>query len=139
VTIANGVPAQFTVTVSTSGSALLPPTIPERFAPPAGIRLLFLLAFALVLVIASKKRWMFDGALRGRHLAWSGALTAIFLCSVIYAAGCGSTGSAPPTTLTPPPLVTPSGNSTIIVTPVAMSSAGQPLQLQPIQLTLTVK
>jgi hypothetical protein len=63
--IANGVPAQFTVAVSTSGTALLPPTIPKRFGPPAGIRLLFLLAFALVLAIASKTRWMFEGALRG--------------------------------------------------------------------------
>jgi hypothetical protein len=139
VMIANGVPAPFTVAVSTSGAALLPPSIPERIAPPAGIRVLLLLAFALVLVKASKKRWMFDGALRERPLARSGALAAILFCSVIYVAGCGSAGSATPTTLAPPPLVTPPGNSTIIVTPMAMSSTGQPLQLQPIPLTLTVK
>jgi hypothetical protein len=56
---------------------------------------------------------------------------------MIYAAGCGSAGNASPT---PQPLiVTPSGTSMIVVTPTASSSTGQPLQLTPIQLTLTVK
>jgi hypothetical protein len=68
-------------------------------------------------------------------LAWSGALTAIFLCSFIYAAGCGA-GS---TTVAPPPVITPYGTSTITVNMSAMSSSGKPLQLQPLQLTLTVK
>jgi hypothetical protein len=71
---------------------------------------------------------------RASGLAWSGALTAIFLCSVIYAAGCGGAGTAiTPPSVTPPPVITPSGTSTILVTPTAMSSTGQPLQLQPIQ------
>jgi Abnormal spindle-like microcephaly-assoc'd, ASPM-SPD-2-Hydin len=138
VSIANGVPAPFTVTVSTKGGAVLPPSTPWRFVPPAGIRVLVLLAFTLLLVIAAKNRWMFDGALRARRLAWGGALIAILLCSVIYAGGCGSSSSSSVTT-TPPPIVTPPGSSTIVVTPTAMSSSGQPLQLQPIQLTLTVK
>jgi Lactonase, 7-bladed beta-propeller len=93
------------------------------------------LALALVLLKVMKNRCMSDSALRARHLAWSGALTTIFLYSAIYAAGCGG-GS---TTVTPPPVITPSGTSTITVTPSALSSSGKPLQLQPIQLTLTVK
>jgi hypothetical protein len=109
--------------------------------PPAststllGIRVLFLLALALVLLKASKYRWIFGNALGQRPLAWSGALTTIFLCSVIYAAGCGA-GS---TTVAPLPVITPSGTSTITVNMSAMSSSGKPLQLQPLQLTLTVK
>jgi hypothetical protein len=133
--VANGVPAPFTVTVSTGRGAMLPPSIPRRLVPPAGIRVLFILALALVLLKVMKNRCMSDSALCARHLAWSGALTAIFLYSAIYAAGCGG-GS---TTVTPPPVITPSGTSKITVTPSALSSSGKPLQLQPIQLTLTVK
>ncbi len=141
VSIANGVPAPFTVTVTTSGSAMLPPSIPRHFVPPAGIPVLLLLALALVLVKATKNGWVGGTALPARRLAWSGALTAIFLCSVIHAAGCGSGSSTvtPPPPVTPPSIVTPSGTSTITITPAVMSSSGKPLQLPAIQLTLTVK
>jgi hypothetical protein len=140
VSIANGVPAPFTVTVTTSGSAVLPPSIPRRFVPPAEIRVLLLLAFALVLVEAFKRCLMFDGAHCARRLAWSGAPAAIFLCSMIHAAGCGG-GSAyvAPAPLATPPVITPSGTSTITVTMSAMSSSGKPLQLPTLQLTLIVK
>ena len=141
VTIANGAPAPFTVTVSTKGGAVLPPSIPRRFVPPAGIRVLALLAFALLLVMIAKNRLMFDGALRAKRLAWSGALIAILLCFVIGATGCGSsvTTPGPNVTTTPPPIITPSGTSTITISMTATSLTQQPLQLQPILLTLTVK
>jgi hypothetical protein len=159
VTLAAGAAAPFTVTVSTSGSALLPPSIPWRSSPPSVIRRLLLLALALVLAIASKNRPIFDTAVRNRAIfdghavmrrdealaarrpAWSGTLTLVFLVSAIYAAGCGGGSSAvtPPAPATPPSPVTPSGTSTITVTPTAMSLSGKPLQLTPIQLTLTVK
>jgi 6-phosphogluconolactonase (cycloisomerase 2 family) len=134
VSITSGAPAPFTVTVSTKGGAMLPPSMPWRFVPPARIRVLLLLAFALLLKIIARNRWMLDGALRARRLVGSGALSAILLCSVICATGCGSS-----VTTTPPPIVTPPGTSTIIVTLSAMSPTQQPLQLQPIQLTLTVR
>jgi hypothetical protein len=135
VAVANGVPVPFTVSVSTAGSAALPPSMPWRFSPPARIRVLLLLAFALLLLLMARNRCMFDDALRGKPLAWNGALAAIFLCSVIYAAGCGSSS----VTTTPPPIVTPPGTSTITITMSAMSPTQQPLQLPLIQLTLTVK
>jgi len=124
VSIANDAPAPFTVT---GGDAMLPPSIPKRFVPPAGIRVFLLLALTLVLQKVMKNRWTFDSALRARRLAWSGALTAIFLCSATYLAGCGATS----TTVIPPPVITPSGTSTITVSMSAMSFSGQPLQLQP--------
>lgn len=139
VSVSNGAAAPFTVTVSTNGSAMVLPSPPRRFAPPAGIRLLLLLALALVLVKAAKNRWTFDSERRARRLSWSGAVTAVFLCSVILAAGCGTASTSNSASLSPPPVVTPSGTSTIIVTPTAVSSTGQPLQLMPIQLTLIVK
>lgn len=77
-----------------------------------------------------------------RRLAWSGALTAILFCSLIDVTGCGSSssGSSPVATApAQPPIITPSGTSTITITMTAMSLTGQPLQLQPFLLTLTVK
>jgi len=141
VVIANGAPAPFTVTVSTKGAAGLPLSMPWRFPPSARIRVLLLLAFAMLLVTIARNHRISDDSRGAGRLALGGALIAILLCSVIYATGCGS-GSAvttPPPIITPPSVVTPSGTSTITITPAAMSSSGQPLQLPPIQLTLTVK
>jgi 6-phosphogluconolactonase (cycloisomerase 2 family) len=135
VLVASGAVAPFTVTVLTSGGATLPPSVPRPFVPPAGIPLL-LLALVLVSVVAAGSRWVLDSAVRPRRLAWSGALTAILFCSVTYA-GCGGSSSSP--SVTPPPIITPPGTSTITITPTAMSSSGQPLQLPTIPLTLTVK
>jgi hypothetical protein len=136
VTIANGVPAPFTVSVSTAGSAILPPSIPWRFHLPARIRVLQLFVLVVLLVLLTRNSGKFDVALGNMRLARTGALTVMLLCSVIYSAGCGSSSAV---TTTPPPIVTPSGTSTIIITMTAMSPTQQPLQLPPIQLTLTVK
>lgn len=83
---------------------------------------------------------MFDRLGLGR-LAWNGALAVIVLCSGIYASGCGSGTSASTSVAPAPPpvVITPSGTSTITITTTATSLTGQPLQLQPILLTLTVK
>jgi hypothetical protein len=133
VSIANGAPAPFTVTVSTAGSAVLPPAMPWRFSPLARIRVLLLLALALLLAVIARNRSTF-AALSARGLA-TGALTTILLCSVVYSAGCGSGSVA----TMPPPIITPPGTSSIIISMSAMSPTQQPLQLPPIQLTLTVK
>jgi hypothetical protein len=135
VSISNGAAAAFTVSVSTKGAARIPPSIPRRFLPPSGIRVLLLLVVAFLLAKAFKNGWMFARPLSARRLAISSALGTILLCSVIYAAGCGSSS----VTTTPPPVITPSGTSTLTITMGAMSPTQQPLQLQPIQLTLTVK
>jgi hypothetical protein len=135
VSIVNGAPAPFTVTIPTAGTAVLPPSIPWYLNPPARIRLLLPLLFIL-LAFFVMNRWILAPALHSRRWAWTAALTIIFLYSIISAAGCGSSS---PVTTTPPPLVTPSGTSTITITLSAMSPTQQPLQLPPIQLTLTVK
>jgi len=136
VAIASGVPTLFTVNVVTSGGAMLPHSMPWRFVPPLVIWVLLLLASALLLLIVARNRWKLDGSHATSRLAWRGTLVGVVLCSVIYAASCGSSSVA---TTTPPPVVTPSGTSTITISMSAASSTQQPLQLPPFQLTLTVK
>ena len=136
VSIANESPGPFTVTVSTAGSAALPPSWPWLLSPPARIHVFLPLIFVLLLAIIAKNRWILAGPLHFRRLACSGALATTLFCTAIYATGCGSTSAV---TTTPPPLVTPSGTSTITISLSAMSTTQQPLQLPPIQLTLIVK
>ena len=141
VSIPNGTPALFSATVSTAGSAVLPPSVPWRFSPPARFHMLLPLVFVLLLATIGN-RWMSDSAFRARRLVSCGALATALLCSVLYVAACGSATSpttTTPTPPTPPPVITPSGTSTITITLSAMSPTQQPLQLPPIQLTLTVK
>jgi len=137
VTITNGAPTPFTVAVSTTGTGALPCSKPLRFNPPAPIYLLQLVVVALLLsVVVGRNRVTLNNAFRLRRLASVGAFTVLLAWSAIYANGCGSTSAV---MTTPPPIVTPPGTSTIIITMTAMSPTQQPLQLPPIQLTLTVK
>jgi hypothetical protein len=135
--ISNGSAATFTVMVTTSGSAwILPQTIPPRSTPFLGIRAFLTLAAGILLfcLVSHARR---NGTQRPRRLALAGAFATLLLVVGLASAGCGG-GAA---TVLPPPVVTvtPQGTSTITVTPSATSANGKPLQLQPIQLTLTVK
>jgi hypothetical protein len=136
VAISNGVAAPFTVTVTTSGAAILTPSIPLRFKDFPRLRLLPLLALLFVVWMAIMNRRLLQSTVGGKCLGLSAVLATIILCVVFGVAGCGG-GS--PALLTPPPIITPNGTSTITISMSAMSSSGQPLQLQPLQLTLTVK
>jgi len=136
VPVANGAPSPFTITVSTSGGAMLPRSIPARFRPFGGFRWLPCLALATALLMMIVYRRAFESMAHARRMALRGALVAMVSCAALSTGGCGGGGAA---VLAPPPIITPTGTSTIVLTPTAMSSSGQPLQLQPIQLTLTVK
>lgn len=135
VQITNGNPVPFAVSVTTTGSssAVLPGIVsrillPGRLAPPcaiAGLTALFLLA------IYARRGFNVNP----RRLALGGAFPCAILLVALGLGGCGGGTSA---ITQPPPVVTPQGTSTITVTPSATSSSGKPLQLQPIQLTLTV-
>jgi hypothetical protein len=138
IALATGTPAPFTVTVTTSGLAALPPSPGPRFLPFTNIPVLLLsafVAFLLILLVWSRGvvssscrvRWAFPRAF--------GALLFAIALSNMGGCGGGNASVAPP----PPPVITPSGNFTITVTPSATSSTGQPLQVSAIQLTLTVK
>ncbi|MGC2390396.1 MAG: choice-of-anchor D domain-containing protein, partial [Candidatus Acidiferrum sp.] len=145
--ISNGSPTPFMVSVTTSGassgSGILPFSYFPRLTPfpalrvwpgvTAGILLLLLLAFKF-----GAER---DSDNYARRLAFGGGLgtSVVFLVmgTMFGAAGCGG-GSSAITTPPPPQIVTPQGMSNIVVSPAAKSVNGQALQLQPIQLTLTV-
>lgn len=143
--IANGNAAPFTVMVTTSGAtSLFVPFSNQLPATPfSGLREVsgFILAFLLLLLAFSV---VAHANPRPKHLAFARALRAttfvLFACLVLTAlwtvAGCGGGNSA---ITTPPPIVTPQGTSSIVVTPSANAANGQSLQLQPIQLTLTVQ
>lgn len=157
--ITNGAAAPFTVTVTTSGGAggVLPLDVAPRSTPFARLRaalgltavIILLLLLAFCVTQNSPKRvgqpalsTLFPGPRRRtqRH-AFAGTfavvLFLVMLSLVFGAAGCGGGSySTPPPP--PPPIVTPNGTSTITINPAAMSTSGKPLQLQPIQLTLTV-
>jgi len=136
ISLANEAATPFTVTVATSGSALAPPFARFRIPPISRIPLLTLPGLALLLVLLFVRYGKSESVSGRTRLAFSRVLAA-FLCAIalIGVAGCGG-GNA---SVAPPPIITPSGNSVITVTPSAMSPTGQALQLTPIQLTLTVK
>lgn len=138
VSLASG-SATFTVTVTTSGPAQFPPSAPLRIPPllpvPLSAPTLLALLF-LFIAFFSKHGCALQPAARKKRLAFCGVLSATIFCITFSLAGCGG-GSAAVTP--PPPVITPSGTSTITISLSATSSTGQPLQLQPVQLTLTVK
>lgn len=139
VAVTNGNPAPFNVTVTTSGPAQLLPSEPLRIPPilrvPLLVPLLLTLLFLLFAFLIRRAPFFSPAVLKSR-LALCEVLSAAILCITFALTGCGG-GSAAVTP--PPPVITPSGTSTITISLSAASSTGQPLQLQPIQLTLTVK
>ena len=140
--ISNGNAATFTVSVTTSAGTSgnfpfvnVPRSIPFPVLPAKpGLTI----AFVLLLILAFRAKRDSDTPQQQR--AFSGAVSMLIflmmLGAILTTAG-GGGGSAMLTT-TPPQIVTPQGQFTIIVTPSATSANSKPLQLQPIQLTLTV-
>jgi hypothetical protein len=137
--VSGGTTTPFTVMVTTTGAAAaLPFAFPARpFSLPTP-RVPTLLTVAAILVFLFVLAGRLTPATRPRRLALRNALAMIALSLGFAAAGCGggSTSTTAPPQITP--VVTPAGAFIITVTPSANSAAGQPLQLQPIQLTLTV-
>jgi hypothetical protein len=130
-----GANVPFNVAVTTSGphAAVLPYSGWPRFGPlPPFYPFVAVCALTLLLVALFARA---NPEIRATRFAWSGTLAMILIVAACGAAGCGGgANGAPP----PPPVVTPPGTYTLTVTPSAMSSSGKPLQLNAIQLTLTV-
>jgi len=140
VSLANGAPATFTVTVTTSGPAFMPPLSPLRLPPISTLPLPEPLALALLLfllILFATNQRASERVSAGSRAAFCAALSAGIFCVTLGLSGCGGGGAA--VTPSPSPVITPSGTSTITISLSATSSSGQFLQLQPIQLMLTVK
>ncbi|HZC65258.1 MAG TPA: choice-of-anchor D domain-containing protein [Candidatus Dormibacteraeota bacterium] len=152
VQITSGTTVPFTVSVVTSGAAA---TITPHTTPPvptlpwpsaqifAGTIFCLLLAFLLLLTsrtAANSPRLALLHMPTNIRLATTLCIALLLVTGLFAGCGGGGSGSAPAAVVPPPParIVTPPGTSIITVTPSAKNAAGQPLALQPIQLTLTV-
>jgi hypothetical protein len=133
--LVTGANVPFNVAVTTSGphATVLPYSGWPRFGPLRPFYPFMAVCALTLLLVAFLARA--NPEIRATRFAWSGTLAMILIVAACGAAGCGGgANGAPP----PPPVVTPPGTYTLTVTPSAMSSSGKPLQLNAIQLTLTV-
>jgi len=135
VNVASGTSTSFTVTITTSGSAVLPPTSFPRPQPPFGEfrELAPTLLAVLLLLLDLRARKGRRHTLLSWRVAWLSAS-----CFALFLLGCGGAGSpAPPQ---PQQIVTPSGTYAITITPTATPAGStKTLSLNPIMLTLIVK
>jgi hypothetical protein len=125
------------VTVSTMARSFVPPNSDRRPNLPS-LRYLLLLLFSMCLAaLVMLNQLKQSGTFLPRRLACASGLLALVLAGSGLA-GCAGGGVS---VVTPNPGTTTStqkGNYTLTLTPTASSMSGKPLQLSPIQLTLTV-
>jgi len=140
VTVTNGAPVTFTVTVTTSGSAGVVPTARRtiRSWPAdymvAAMLLMMLLAFWFY---PRKREWREVSA---DAIDWQRVVALACLALLMNGCGGGSSASSVQPSPPPPPVITPSGTYTLTVTPSATpASSTKSFPLSPISLTLVVK
>jgi hypothetical protein len=134
VQVSAGNSAPFTVSVTTTGAAAaLPFENAPRWRRAPATRIIAALAAGITLFLFFLRIRKLESFALRRRLAWAGALPCASLLALL-SFGCGGGGYSTP----PPPGPTPQGTTTITVTQSGTSLSGQPLQLPPIQLTLTV-
>jgi hypothetical protein len=130
-----GAPTSVNVTVTTMKSSLAPNTDRRLNPPPSRYLMLLILSMCLaaLLVLNQLKH---SGSFMPGRLAYAGGLLVLVLAGYGLA-GCATGGVS---VVTPPPTTTGTqkGTYTLTLTPTASSMSGKPLQLTPIQLTLTV-
>jgi hypothetical protein len=116
-------------------SSLAPNTDRRLNPPPSRYLMLLILSMCLaaLLVLNQLKH---SGSFMPGRLAYAGGLLVLVLAGYGLA-GCATGGVS---VVTPPPTTTGTqkGTYTLTLTPTASSMSGKPLQLTPIQLTLTV-
>jgi hypothetical protein len=134
--LTTGTPTSLNVTVSTMARSLPVPNSDRRPNPPAS-RYLMLVIFSVCLAaFAMFNQPKQSGGFAPRRLAYATGLL-ILLLAGSGIAGCAS-GGVSVVTPTPGTSGTQKGTYTLTLTPTALSMSGKPLQLSPIQLTLTV-
>jgi len=122
------------VTVTTMKSSLAPNTDRRLNPPPSRYLILLILTMCLAALLVLNQLKHRGGFMPGRF-SYAGGFLVLVLAGYGLA-GCASGGVS---TVTPPPTTgTQKGTYTLTLTPTASSMSGKPLQLTPIQLTLTV-
>ncbi|MDP9339588.1 MAG: choice-of-anchor D domain-containing protein [Acidobacteriota bacterium] len=128
-----GTPTTFTVMVTTTARSLLLPFSGYQPAPPSTPYLLLLSLGLCMAIFAALYPLRLRAVSVQRQFVYGGGLLVLVL-AVCGLAGCASSGNSPG----PGSTGTQAGTYTLTLTPTAASTSGQPLQLTPIQLTLTV-
>jgi hypothetical protein len=144
VTITNGAPANFTVTVTTSAAAAAPPGAPRSIPNSPRYSLVALMLLFVLLAIWFYLRRRERGEVSAAAFDWKRVLAVACLALVVSGCGGGSSGNAvqqpPPPSPTPPPVITPSGTYTLTVAPSATpAGSAKSFPISPISLTLVVK
>ena len=129
----SGTPASVSVTVTTQKPSLVPNTDRRPNLPPSRYLMLLLLSMCLAALAMLNQLKQSGGFMPGR-LAYAGGLLVLILAGYGLS-GCAGGGVS---VVTPTPTGTQKGTYTLTLTPTASSMSGKPLQLSPIQLTLTV-
>jgi hypothetical protein len=141
-----GAPAAFTVTVSTSGNAMAAPNTASRRSPPApvlpGAFAAALNVLLFILVLRSYRRWGGLPDANGSNaspwkIAYAVAVLMLFIPIIFAENGCGGAAANAPAAQKSS-IVTPSGTSTLVITPTATNASGKALQMPLTQLTLVV-
>jgi hypothetical protein len=145
VTVTNGAAVNFTVTVATSGTAMVAPTArrtirlrPVDYAAAAMLLLMLLLMLLPFWFYWRKRAWREVSA---SAIDWK--RVAALACLALMVNGCGGgSGSSvqPPPPPPPPAVITPSGTYTLTITPSATPAGStKSFPISPISLTLVVK
>jgi hypothetical protein len=134
VSVTPGTPAPFTITVTTTGTAMFAPGTPSdpKMLPPAAIRTSPLAILGVLLSIAAMLTWRQSpaGRMRAVRMAFAACLILMPISATALLVGCGGGSSSP--TPTPKPS-TPAGTYTLTVTATATGAS------QTTQLTLIVQ
>jgi Domain of unknown function (DUF1929)/Legume lectin domain/PKD domain/Abnormal spindle-like microcephaly-assoc'd, ASPM-SPD-2-Hydin/Quinohemoprotein amine dehydrogenase, alpha subunit domain III len=134
--LTTGTPTSLNVTVSTMARSL-PVANSDRQPNPPASRYLMMVIFSMCLAaFAMFNQPKQSRGFAPRRLAYAGGLLILVLAGSGIA-GCASGGTSV-VTPTPGTSGTQKGTYTLTLTPTASSMSGKPLQLSPIQLTLTV-
>lgn len=146
VVLNTGAPAAFTVTVVTSGNAMGAPNTASRRSPPTtvspGAFAAALYALFFILILRFYREWGGSTYTNGLNaprwkIAYAVAVLMLFIPLIFAANGCGGAAANAPAAQKSS-TVTPSGTSTLVITPTATNASGKALQLPLIQLTLVV-
>jgi MYXO-CTERM domain-containing protein len=142
ITVANGAPVNFTVTVTTSGTAGVGPGTPRNIPSPPPYSPIAATLLLLLLAIAAYRRSRRRGEISVATLAWKRLAATSCLAILLNGCGGGGGGSVASSVQQPPPpgVTTPSGTYTLTVAPsVTPAGSTKSFPLSPISLTLVVK
>jgi hypothetical protein len=142
ITVANGAPVNFTVTVTTSGTAGVGPGVPWRIPSVRQYPLVPATLLFLLLAIWFYPRRQGRGKISVATLDWKRVAALVFLAILLNGCGGGGSNASSVVQQPPPPsgVTTPSGTYTLTVAPsVTPAGSTKSFLLSPISLTLVVK